>query len=431
MNNATAFAISSTQQFASALSVCLKVAALLCGAVGLAGCDDDDYEDYPPVVISPYNVPNSVAVGDFNGDAINDVVMAGTRIDRASPNPGFIGLIYQTATAGIFQNSIDMATRAANPAILVAADLNKAGALDFAVANAYSSNVSLFMSATTAGQYAESLNITTGGAPLSVDAGDLNGDTFIDLAVADGSSSGKVVLVMQDGVTAGRFLVPVSMSLPSPATSVAIGEINGDGRLDIVATSQDSYGQGTVSLFIQSGSNPGQFAAPVNLVSGSQPYAIKMADLNADGANDLVIANGGSTYGGNGASGVSVLIQSITQRGQFATPVNYATGYGAVDVVVGDLNADSRPDLVVANASRFNPSVSVLLQDAARPGMYLATTNYPTYYEPLGVAIGDLNRDNLPDIAVADGNRATVMFQSTTTAGTFANPTRIGGTAIF
>ena len=70
--------------------------------------------------------------------------------------------------------------------------------------------------------------------------------------------------------------------------------------------------------------------------------------------------------------------------------------------------------------------MSVLLQDPARPGVFLTATSYPGLGQPLSVAIADLNGDGHPDIAVADGASATVMLQNATSPGTFAQPVQVG-----
>jgi hypothetical protein len=107
--------------------------------------------------------------------------------------------------------------------------------------------------------------------------------------------------------------------------------------------------------------------------------------------------------------------------------VTYATARGSLCVVIADLNNDGNNDLAVANSGgSLSGSISILLQDATRPGIFLAATNYRGMYEPLGLAIGNLDGDALPDIAVADGSRATVMFNSAATPGTFSAPVAVG-----
>ena len=96
-------------------------------------------------------------------------------------------------------------------------------------------------------------------------------------------------------------------------------------------------------------------------------------------------------------------------------------------MAVGDLNGDQLPDLVVANLSpSATGSVSVLLQDAAHPGTFLAAANYAALGQPLSVVIADLNGDGHPDIALADGPAAGVLLQDGALPGTFGPATTVG-----
>jgi len=404
---------------------CAGFAALF--ATALTGCHDDDRLEVPP--IQPYDVPNSVVIADLDGDGKNDLAVAYTHTDNSFPNVGYVSTIIQShSSAGTFLKGVDTAI-GNDPSILAAGNLDEANGIDLVAANYYSSNVSVLLQGNTAGQFPSATNITLGTStianPSSIAVGDLNGDGLADIAVADQSSSNNVYVLLQDPANHGHFLAPVVLTNPNPVSSVAIADVDGDGLMDIVSTSYSAHGDvGNASVFIQDPANHGAFLTRVDYQAGSVPSAIKVADVDGDGRPDLIVADRGFSNTGN--YGVSVLFQSTTTAGTFLAPVTYVTAYGAIDVAVGDLNNDGKPDLVVANlGGSWTGSVSVLLQDPAHPGVFNAPTNYAGLYGPLGVAIGDLNGDGKPDIAVADGNRATIMFQGST-AGTFNNPVAVG-----
>jgi hypothetical protein len=148
--------------------------------------------------------------------------------------------------------------------------------------------------------------------------------------------------------------------------------------------------------------------------------AIKAADLNGDGKLDLLTANYGAAVS-PGSQGLSVLIQGAP--GTFAAPVNYTTDYRAVALAVGDLNADGKPDVAVAceGLPGYPGAVSVFLQDSATPGALLTAVNYTGAYGPMGVAIADMDGDGRPDLVLADGD-IIVRLNSPTTPGTFGPP---------
>jgi VCBS repeat protein len=122
-----------------------------------------------------------------------------------------------------------------------------------------------------------------------------------------------------------------------------------------------------------------------------------------------------------------VLMHDPAHPGAFLAPVSYATQGQSIDVAVGDLDGDNLPDLVVANLSpSATGSVSVLMQDPAHPGTFLAATNYTALGQPLSVVIADLNGDGHPDIALADGPSAGVLMQDAANPGTFGPATQVG-----
>jgi hypothetical protein len=123
---------------------------------------------------------------------------------------------------------------------------------------------------------------------------------------------------------------------------------------------------------------------------------------------------------------VSVVLQDAVNPGAFLAPVTYAAQAGTIHIVVADLDGDGKPDLVTANLGPLpTGSVSVLRQDPSRPGVYQAAQSVAGFGQPLAVAVADLNNDGRPDVAVADGSTATVMFQGTT-PGTFSTIGQLG-----
>ncbi len=398
-----------------------------CGGYGNNYCDWGCMTGPLPTV----NVPNSIAIADVNGDGVPDLLVATTADSGAFTNPGFANVILGSPSSpGTFDSGVQYSITGTNPSGIAVTDLTRSGHLDLVVSNFGSGSISVFMHGTTAGTFMPAVNIATGGQPNQVVAGDLTGSgANLDLALADDSPSGNAIVLVHDTANPGQFLAPIMLPTNNFTPSVAIGSI-GNGKIAVVAATYDFNGNnGAVYVFVETSTSPVTFAAPVTFPAGAQPQAVRIADVNGDGLPDLVVANYGPGTDGTGMAGVSVLLQNASSPGTFLAPASYQTPFGAMDVAVGDLDGDGRPDLVVASLEPdFTGAVSVLLQNPApaQAGTFAAATVYPGMGQPLSVAIGDLNGDGRPDIAVADGTSATVLLQNAASPGTFANPVQVG-----
>ena len=402
-----------------------RLGALLLPLATLVSCHYNSDYKLPTVY-----VPNSVAVADVNGDGVADLLVATTADQGGATNPGFANVILGNKSApGTFHSGTHYATTGNNPSSIAVADLTGTGGLDLVVANFGSGSVSVFMHGAAPGSFQSGVNITTGGHPNQVVIGDLNGDGKADIVVADASADGNAIILFQDAANPGQFHAPVNLGTgTNGAVGVTIADLDGDGTNDVLVATSDSNGNnGLVYVFYQSASSPGTFLPAVTVPAGAEPNAVKVADVNGDGVLDIIVANEGPGTDATGSAGVSVILQDAAHPGTFFAPVTYATQPGSVDVAVGDLDGDGKPDLVVVNlAPSPTGSISVLLQDATHPGTFLTATTYLGFGQPLGVTIADLNNDGHPDIAIADSATALIMLQNPTAPGTFAQPVQVG-----
>jgi len=242
----------------------------------------------------------------------------------------------------------------------------------------------------SAPSFARARSYATGRAPISVAIGDLNGDGKPDLATANfevGVNSVSVLLNRGDG----SFQAKRGYRTGRRPSSVAIGDLNGDRKPDL-ATTNNAAGVNTVSVLLNRGN--GSFQAKVDYRTGSSPLSVEIGDLNGDGKPDLAIAN-------SEASTVSVLLNR--GDGSFQAKADYRTGGAPELVVIGDLNGDGKPDLVTANGV---PHVAVLLNRG--DGSFRAKRNYGTEGLSFSVAMGDVNGDGKPDLATANSEASTV-----------------------
>ena len=392
-------------------------------AVSLIGCKLGGGNDH-----STFGTPTSVAIADLNGDGVPDLALSTSVVDDTGANrTGFASVFLQSSsTRGTYPGGADYSVAMGASAIAVG-DLSGSGTKDLVVANFNSGSVSvLLQTAPGSGKYQAATSYSTGGSPNDVQLADVNGDGKLDLIVADNGSSGRILILPQDPANPGHFLAAVALATPNAASGVAVGDINGDGKVDIAAGTSDSNGNnGAVIVFYQDPATSGSFLPPVTVAAGAQPITLRIADMNGDGVADLVAANFGAGTDGAGSAGVSVVLQDASHPGTFLAAVTYAAQAGTTHLVVADIDGDGLPDVVTANLGPApSGSVSVLLHDATHPGTLKTAQSYAGFGQPLCVAVGDLNSDGKPDIAVADGNTATILLQ-TTTPGVFATGAQI------
>ncbi len=235
-----------------------------------------------------------------------------------------------------------------------------------------------------------------GELPGSVVIADFNGDGHADLATANQKAGAGVSVLLGDGAADPGFTAAAGSPFPVAGTPymVATGDFNGDGKPDLAVSGQDS---GNVSVLLGDGSG-GFSAAPGSPfpVSG-QPFALAVADVNADGKADIVTVD-------YSPSGVSVLLGTGT--GAFAKAGNspFAQGIDLAGLAIGDVNGDGKPDLVAT--SPYADEISVFLGDGAADPSFTPARGSPF---PAGsgarspaVTIGDVNGDGKPDLVTAN-----------------------------
>ncbi|HJU82651.1 MAG TPA: VCBS repeat-containing protein [Holophagaceae bacterium] len=360
-----------------------------------------------------YSNTNATVLADLNGDGRPDFIAASGVYGSDGSLDGFLSVRLQNATGGLSLPVVNFAT-GAGPANLAVGDLNGDGLPDLAVANADSGTVSVFFqSAAAPGTFTAGPVLTTSGRrPLDVAIGDLDGDGKMDIAVA--ASGANEALVFYQGATAGAFSASTAVAVNGDPQAIAIGDLDGDGKMDLaVATASN-----VVSVRFQAGA----LATGPDVAVGQAPIAVKVVDLDGDGRMDLLTSNYGAVANPD-TLGLSVALQTTT-AGVFAASTSYDVGdRRSVALAVGDMDGDGKLDVVVANNGLPGQpgSVAVLFQDPAAPGTLKAPQVYAAQIGPLSVAVGDIDGDGRLDIVVADGG-PVVRFQSATQAGVFLNP---------
>jgi len=391
----------------------LEVSALAATAISFAGCGGRGSSGGGSFT----NLYTSIALADFNGDGNLDIATSYSVVsDGSNGHKGTVQVFLQDAAhPGKFLAPANYSV-GDDPFTIAVGDLNGDGKPDVVTANASTTNpngLSVLLQNGN-GQFLPAANYSTGNVVNSVAIGDVDGDGKADLIVAD---SGGISILLQNSASPGTFRAAGTVDIAGGASSVAVSDVNGDGVPDLVATNGAN-----VFVFLGSASAPGTFLAAATYSAGQQPIFVAVADLNGDGKPDIAVADQGLPAT---TTGVHVLLQDPSSPGAFQAPADYLTGSGATELAIAKIDGDRTLDIAAASGA----NVSVLFGSIASPGTFSAINNYPGNQGQTGfralppmvlwVAIGDLNGDGKPDLVFADDTGVSIRFQDPANLGKF------------
>src|SRR5262249_35318196 len=187
---------------------------------------------------------------------------------------------------------------------------------------------------------------------LDVVTADVNGDGKLDLITLNAASSTSLSVSVMLGAVKGNgtFQSPTTIPLGFSASSLTAGDVNGDGKADLVLVT----GNG---IAVMLGNSRGTFGPPSTFAVPSSGYSwLALADLNGNGKLDIVMTTGQNS--------ISVLLGN--GDGTFAAALTYADPSGPTAVVVADFNGDGKLDVATANAADLTVSWRPGNADATR-----------------------------------------------------------------
>lgn len=256
----------------------------------LIGNDLGDFGNSSDLLVGP--LPQSVAVGDFNGDMKQDLVSSNGGDGTVSVMLG-IGV-------GAFMPAMHFSVGATGAQFVAVGDFNRDSYLDLAVANAQGNNISVLLGNGN-GAFGTATTFAVGNAPYWLAVGDFNRDSYPDLAVAnygiDAARKASVSVLLGNGL--GKFAPALNLMVGGGSRSLAVGDFDGDLNPDLaVANTADN----DVSLLL--GNGLGGFSAPTLFKTGLSPRPMAVGDFNGDRLPDLAVANVGN-------SSVSILLNQF------------------------------------------------------------------------------------------------------------------------
>jgi gliding motility-associated-like protein len=368
-----------------------------------------------------------VSISDLDGDGKPDLVLV-------NPAENTISVLRNTSVSGSitsvsFAPRVDFATGNV-PVALVIGDLDGDGKPDLAVINGPDNTISVFRNTSTIGSitassFAPGVTFATDAHPSRIAVGDMDGDGKADLVVVssvytngnDFSTYVNTISVLRNTSTRGAITtasfapaVDIFAGHGTDEEDIAIGDLDGDGKPDIVVS---LFLLGEIAVF-RNTSTPGSinninsFASPVYFRTGSSfvlPFSVSIGDLDGDGKPDLVVVNTNSARNTIAVFRNTSTTGSITGS-SFAPLVNFATGGGyATFTAIGDLDGDGKPDIAMINEDQNNvvvfhntSSVGSIAANSFAPEVDFSLGYIPVYGH---MAIGDLDGDGKPDLAAS------------------------------
>jgi hypothetical protein len=400
----------------------------------LLGNGDGTFQSQVTYVVGPG--PNAIVAGDFDGSGHLDLAVS---CYNAATSESVICVLLGHGD-GTFQPDAQY-TAGSDPSSLVTGDFNSDGHLDLAVTNSNDNTVSVLLGHGN-GTFRTQVTYAVGPSPDAIVAGDFDGSGHLDLAVACynifTSESAIYVLLAKDD---GTFQPAVQYAVGSDTTSLATGDFNGDGRIDLAGANFQDY---TVSVLLGNGN--GTFQSQVTYAAGEGPHAIVAGDFLGNGRLGLAIANSYS-------DDVSVLLG--TGDGTFTDASQIATAHHATPLVA-DVNGDGTDEVLVVDGAgdilyrkgipgqpgSFEPPITIGLPDGTpyfsrditwvphgsegpllasldarddaislftwRDGGFARVASLATGRLPAQIIAADLNRDGWDDLVVRNAGDGTL-----------------------
>ena len=351
--------------------------------------------------------PISIASGNLNGDKIPGLVVANyCGSDLSCSTAGSVA-VFLPDDNGVYRLSSTYNV-GAGPVSDALADVNGDGNLDIVAVNRLDKTVSILPGVGNGG-FGQAITFGITSAPIAVAVGDLNKDGTPDLSILEDCGAatctqpGSVEILI--GAGDGSFQSTVSYPVGYSPTSLAIGDIDGDKKLDILVanrcgTDVTCLSPGTATVLI--GDGTGKFSPLADISLGNTPSAIALGHLSGPGALDMVVSH---------STDNTLAVLRGNGNGSFQARVSYPVGAAPGSAVVADFNGDGNADVAVTNLN--DSTVSVLFgrgDGTLQPASALAVGSGPQTLTAIGGTVG-----GHASLATANGSVGSLAMGSSVT----------------
>jgi|GEM_PF-735790 len=385
----------------------------------------------PGLTYTPYDIK----FADLDGDGKLDLVVpyADQSLIAVYKNTSVQGVINSQS----FATEVDLGTNSVPYAVTIA-DLNGDGKPEIIAADHSASSISVFKNVSSKGilnssSFSAKQDFTIGTGPSSIQAGDLNGDGKIDLIVGDDAGFS----VLQNNTVSGQSFSFTTADVTSPiggSHRAFIGDLDGDGKKDVAVLSTLQKG---VAIFKNATSSAGStisFAAPVTLTTQGKLSSLAIADINGDAKPDLILAPYSDDY--------SVIPNTSSGSLSFGTEIQFPINLNDLSAVaVGDIDGDGKNDILGSDTygaiTLFHndivglPVISSFAPAAATPGQTVTITG-KNFTGTKSVSFGGTNATSFTVVSatsitavVGNGTTGNILIMTADGPGTISGFTCI------
>ena len=334
--------------------------------------------------------PFSLTLGDFDQDNETDIAVANYGANNI--------VIFFGDGNGWFSRQTVVSTGSSRPVFITSDDINSDRRLDIVVVNNGTNTVSVFLGHGD-GTFRESITHWTGddSLPCAVVIGDFNQDSYLDIAVANRGTN-EIDIALGHGNGTFTTSAIYSTGHRSSPTSIAVGDFNHDTKLDLVVA---NYGTGRIAMLL--GHGDGTFAAQMThpLGSKSRPQFLTTGYIDSDEHLDIVIVDSENDY---------VHILPGSGNGSFAQLTTYDSirGSGPFSAAVADFDGNNRSDIAIAYLDAHQ--VLVLSGYSTRPSARQANYVLGRNSRPSSLALYDFNHDGYLDAVVNNFDKGYLLM---------------------